>query len=379
MSGGTGTLAVDGQPALCGQGSSVDIDDGAEATSSFLGEESYAAGTVLTLVASPGTGYQLNSLTGCDDGITDPCIVTVNGNRPLSPSFGITDTDYSLTLDGSLTGNAFGDIYVFPEGITDFQCSYGGEAAGCDPVDIPAGTKVKLTATPAEGSTFDGWALDCALATGNDCWFFMFEDKSATANFSLGYTLNLDVGPNGEVVVTPGDYLCNSSNSPCSYYYPPGTFEGAVPEVTLTAGPWDYRVVSWGDTPCYHSVGNTCLLEPAGTMTATADFPYPTLTVEIADLVDDTQFADGMVTAPGDLVLGTEGINCAKPDTGGPCTAVYRAGIPVTLSATGAGSGLIDYLSVPGGWTCPDGPTATCTIDIILNSNQGVWVVFAVF
>jgi hypothetical protein len=194
VSGGLGTVSLDGGPALCGAGASIDIDSGFPSIGTFVGSESYPAGSEISVAAIPGTGYELTSLDGCDGGVTDPCIVTVAGNRSLTATFALTPGNYDLTPSG---GPADGTILVYytdpygaPPVTPDQMCVYGPDSLGCSPISVPAGTTVRLVAQPGLGSTFDGWSEACEFATGNECWLAMYEGKAATASFSEDVVVN---------------------------------------------------------------------------------------------------------------------------------------------------------------------------------------------
>jgi len=187
VSGGIGTASLDGGPALCGASGSIDIDDGSLAISTFIGSASLPAGSEVSVTASPGTGYELAALSGCDGDVADPCVVTVNGNRSLTANFSVVSGNFDLTLSG---GPAAGTILGYttapraePLGEPDFSCTVGPHTIPCM-TPLEAGMTVRLIAQPDAGSTFDGWALDCALASGTDCWLQMLEPHSADASFA---------------------------------------------------------------------------------------------------------------------------------------------------------------------------------------------------
>jgi hypothetical protein len=238
VSGGIGTVSLDGGEALCGAGGSLDIDTGNIAISTFVGSKSYPAGSEVTVATSPGTGYELASLVGCDGGVTDPCIVTVNGNRSLTATFTVIPGDYALTLAGGPAAGTILGYYTAPRadplGDEDISCTVGPHTVACTPTQLPAGTTVRLVAQPDVGSTFDGWSDACEFAAGNECWLAMYEDKAATASFvAVPATLTLTVP--ARVEVTDGaSFTCDGGleGNTCQYDY------GVGDTVTLEAVVW---------------------------------------------------------------------------------------------------------------------------------------------
>ena len=105
--------------------------------------QAYTAGTVVTLTPTPASGSRFDGWSGpadCVDGV-----VTVTQNTTCMASFTTVGT---ATLKVGTTGNGNGTVTSSPSGI---NC--GGDCSEAYPV----GTVVRLTATAASGSTFDGW------------------------------------------------------------------------------------------------------------------------------------------------------------------------------------------------------------------------------
>jgi hypothetical protein len=72
-------------------------------------QTSYNAGTVVTLIATPNTGYKFSSWTGCNS-TTNSCTLTMDGNKTVIANFVSSDTP------GDLFGNySFG--YMFQGGV----------------------------------------------------------------------------------------------------------------------------------------------------------------------------------------------------------------------------------------------------------------------
>ncbi len=119
----------------------------------------YAAGTVVTLTASPASGWLFLAWSGDCTG-TGPCQLTMTSNKSVTATF---QQRFSLTVACAGSGT------VSPQ-----QCR--------STVPYAAGTVVTLTASPAPGSDFSGWSGACSGP--NPCVVTMNSDKSVTARFS---------------------------------------------------------------------------------------------------------------------------------------------------------------------------------------------------
>src|SRR6185295_13072776 len=124
---------------------------------------SYASGTVVTLTATPASGFQFAGWSGDLTGATNPATITMSANRTVTATFtAITQGPFSLSLGvigaGSVSANPS-------------QPSYA------------AGTVVTLTATPSAGSTFDNLSRDLAT-TATPTTIVMNANKSVVGNFT---------------------------------------------------------------------------------------------------------------------------------------------------------------------------------------------------
>jgi len=165
----TFTLTV----AKAGTGSGTVTSSPAGITCGSDCSQAYSNGTQITLTATPAAGSTFAGWTGssdCGDGV-----VTADANKSCTATFNTTTTT-AFTLSVSKAGAGNGTVTSTPAGIacgTDCSQAYA------------SGTQVRLTATPAVGSTFSGWTgnSDCAdgLLTANAA-------KSCTATFGLAAT-----------------------------------------------------------------------------------------------------------------------------------------------------------------------------------------------
>jgi uncharacterized delta-60 repeat protein len=234
--------------------------------------------------ADPGSG-----------GGSDFALVRYNADGSLDQGFGAggkviaglssrSDTARAMVLqpDGKIV---LGGLYVHPENTSDWdfelarflgnslavtKAGSGSGTVTSSPSGIDCGSTcsapfaavpVTLTATPAAGSTFTGWAGDCS-GTGS-CTVTMSADRSVTATFEADKTLtvNLAGSGTGTVVSSPPGIDCPST---CAHAFTHGT------SVTLTATSSSRsRFAGWsGDC----SGTGTCTLSMTAARTATARF-----------------------------------------------------------------------------------------------------------
>jgi uncharacterized repeat protein (TIGR02543 family) len=59
---------------------------------------SYALGTLVTLTASPSSGYTFTGWSGDLNGTTNPTTITMDGNKTVTAVFALTTTSYTLSL-----------------------------------------------------------------------------------------------------------------------------------------------------------------------------------------------------------------------------------------------------------------------------------------
>ena len=160
---------------------------------------SYDDGSVVTLTATPDSGYEFTGWSGDASGMTNPVNITMDADKTVTANFSpiqrtltINATNGSVSTNPNPSGGAYND-----------------------------GTSVTLTATPDAGYQFDGWSGD-ASGTTNPLSITMDADKTITAMFSpIQRTLTINA-TNGAVSTNP---------NPTGGTYDDGT------SVTLTATP----------------------------------------------------------------------------------------------------------------------------------------------
>ncbi len=119
----------------------------------------YNAGTVVTVTATPDSGWQFDGWDGSVNTSSNPVTVTMDSNKSIVASF--SHIQYLLTTNTNGNGN----ITINPTGGTYNE-----------------GTNVTLTATPDAGWTFTSWSGDIS-GTNNPASIIMDSDKTVTAIF----------------------------------------------------------------------------------------------------------------------------------------------------------------------------------------------------
>lgn len=125
------------------------------------GGGTFNQGSVISLTATPNSGYQFDGWSGDASGSSNPLSVTVDGNKNISASFSvIPPNQYSLTSAVSGSGSIAPASGTFDEG-----------------------TVVSVTASPASGWQFDGWSGDLS-GSSNPASITMNSNRNITAIFS---------------------------------------------------------------------------------------------------------------------------------------------------------------------------------------------------
>jgi hypothetical protein len=128
--------------------------------------EAYAAGTSVTLTATPDAGSAFASWTGACAGQSNPCTLTLAADTAVTANFA---TARALTV----AVNGAGAVTS-----SDSRIACPGD---CSEV-YANGTVVTLTATPAPGSSFRNWTGACN-GSSPTCTVTMTAARSVTARF----------------------------------------------------------------------------------------------------------------------------------------------------------------------------------------------------
>jgi hypothetical protein len=307
---GTGSGTVTSSPA--------GITCGATCSANF------AAGTQVTLTATPGTGSSFGGWSGACSG-TGTCQVTMDAAKSVNATFSAATYQLGVTKAG--TGS--GKVSSSPAGIT---CG-----ATCL-ASFAGGTVVTLSAAPVSGSAFTGWSGAGCSGTGT-CQVTMDAAKSVTATFTrvtLTLTAKKTGTGTGTVTSSPSGITCGST---CSASFN----TGAVVTLTATPDP-SSTFVGWSGGGC--SGTGTCQVTMSNNKSVTAAFSLST-TYQLS--VTKAGTGSGTVTS------SPAGITC-----GATCSANFAFGSQVTLTATpGTGSSF-------SGWSgagCAGTGTCLVTMD----------------
>ncbi len=294
--GGAFTLSVGKTGSGHGQVTSSPAGIACGATCSY----SFAAGTLVTLTATPASDSTFTGWSGACTGTATTCEVPMTAAKSVTATF--TASTYTLTVTKSGSGN--GQVTSTPPGIAcGTTCSHS----------YAEGTLVTLTATPASDSTFTGWSGACT-GTAATCEVPMTAVKSVTATFTAStYTLTVTKtgGGSGQVTSTPPGINCGTT---CSHSYAAGTL------VTLTATPAKNSTFTGWSGACTGTAAR-CKVPMTAAKSVTATFTASTYTLTVTK----TGSGNGQVTST------PPGINC-----GTSCSHSYAAGTLVTLTATPA-------------------------------------------
>jgi len=118
----------------------------------------YKSGTLVTLTATPASGYIFDHWNGSASGTSSTTTITMDSDKSITANF--TQT-YTLTIN------------ISPSGAGHVSPSSG---------EYKSGTPVTLTANPASGYTFDHWS-GSASGTTSTITIAMDSDKDITAYF----------------------------------------------------------------------------------------------------------------------------------------------------------------------------------------------------
>ncbi len=319
------------------------------------------AGTVVTLTATPSTGFLVTGWTGAcatsgTVGTTGTCSVTMNASQPAGAIFTrVHAAIFSVVGSGTVTSSSGG---ISCPG----TCNSGAV--------IPVGTVVTFTANPSAGYLVTGWTGACASsgtvgATGT-CSVTMNTDQTAGVIFTQAFALTVtlsggsgglgtsSVGSASTPAGSPSNISCTATNNPCSASFP------ALTSVTLSANPGPSQVFSgWSGGGC--SGTGTCVVAASVDSSVTAQFadaPASYLKVSVA--------GGGTVTSDAGAIPGT--INCTAAVSGytAGCSATFNTGAPVTLTAAPtagyAFAGWLNSASSTSTQTTCTGTTNPCLI-----------------
>ncbi len=303
---------------------------------------SFTTGTSVTLTATPAAGSTFAGWSGSCAGSLPTCVVSMSQARTAAASFSLSSTASPQRLTVTKQGAGTGSVTSNPAGIS---CGTACSAT------FAYGASVTLTATPASGSTFQGWSGACA-GTATSCTVSMSVARNVTAAFgtatqtSSALSVTTAGSGTGTVTSAPSGISCPGT---CTANFTTGS------SVTLTAAPATGSVFGGWSGACTGTAA-TCTVSMSAARSATATFnpatggQQPTLSVTLS-------------SPGGKVVSAPAGIDC-----GSTCSASFAAGTAVTLTAT----------PLPGkiffGWTGACAGMGTC--QVTLDGNKSVRATF---
>lgn len=119
--------------------------------------EAYAAGTSVTLLATPDSSSNFAGWSGACSGTSPSCNVTMDSTRQVVATF--TPKPATRMVSVTVTGN--GQVTSTPDGLL---CSLGCSFAVAN---LPATSPIYLQALPGPGDYFAGWGGACSQAGNN--------------------------------------------------------------------------------------------------------------------------------------------------------------------------------------------------------------------
>jgi uncharacterized repeat protein (TIGR02543 family) len=300
--------------------------------------EIFNYGTVVALTATPATNYQLSAWSGACSGTTNPCNVTMDGNKTVGATFTIQTFTLTVTppSGGTIAGTGIDCSSTVP-GHTDCSETYS------------TGTGVSLTATPATGYDFTAWSGACS-GTTNPCNVTMDANKTVGATFTI-QTFTLTVTPPSNGTITGTGITCGTGGSDCTETYNYGT------GVSLTATPaTGYELTAWSGA-CSGTT-NPCSVTMDANKTVGATFTIQTFTLT--------------VTPPSNGTITGTGIDCSSTVPGHTdCWETFDYGTGVSLTA--APDTGYDFT----GWSgACSGTTNPCSVT--MNANKTVGATFTI-
>jgi hypothetical protein len=179
----------------------------------------YNAGTQVTVTAAANPGYQFTGFSGALSG-GSPGYVTMNTNKSVTANFALVQ-QYSLTTA------------VNPPGAGAISPASGSYASG---------THVQITAAPAAGYTFAGFAGNLT-GTALPQNLVMNGNKSVTANFTAtppgqySLTTGVNTAGGGTIVPGAGSYSSGSQVQVTAAAAPGYTFTGFTGDLTGMVNP----------------------------------------------------------------------------------------------------------------------------------------------
>jgi hypothetical protein len=154
---------------------------------------SYDSGAVVTLTATPNSGYKLKSWSGDVTGTNPTVTVTMASDKTISAQFADVNAKTTYTLSVNTVGS--GVVEITPK-----------------QMDYDSGTTVAVQAFPVNGASFTSWS---GALSGNSrlATLFMNGDKTVTAAFTGNAVVLTNLLKNGDFSDGANNWSFGTSNN----------------------------------------------------------------------------------------------------------------------------------------------------------------------
>jgi uncharacterized repeat protein (TIGR02543 family) len=177
---------------------------------------SYDSNTVVSLTATPATGFEFTGWSGDVSGTTNSLSVIMDGDKNITADF--IAINYTVT----------------------FVAGTGGSISGTLSQIVPYGSSCSaVTAVPTGVNTFNGWTGDYTGTTNPLTITNVTADMTITANFTTNYTVTFVAGTGGSITGTTTQIVASGSDCLEVIAVPDGvnTFSGWTGDYTGTTNP----------------------------------------------------------------------------------------------------------------------------------------------
>lgn len=244
---------------------------------SVTGSGTYDSGQVVSVVATPASGYTFLNWSGDASGTSLSTTITMSADKSATANFQLIPPIDSFTLS------------------TTSIPTVGGTITGGGVYE--SGATANLSATPSTGYTFVNWT-GAASGTNPNTTVSMTSDKSATANFTpITYTLTTAVSPVASGTVSGG-----------------GTYNSGTVAAVVATPATGYNFSSWSDDASGTALSTTVAM--TGNKTATANFTLIPIPDSFTVVTSSLPSLGGNVTGAGTYLSGATATLTATASTG---------------------------------------------------------------
>lgn len=277
----------------------------------------FSPATVVTLNFQGAADHGFGGWSGSCPGTTGACTVTMSVDRAVTAVF---HRLWPLTIWSGGLGS--GTVMSAPSSVNCVIINGALTGPACGVV-FPAGTVVTLTAAPAEGMGFAGWAGGVCTGT-SPCQVTMTQGIQVTAAFAPLVPVTVVTAGDGTGTVTgsPAGINCTRTGSVqsgvCGTSYPQGT------AVTLTAqAAAGSTFTGWNGEGC--SGTGACIVQATQARTVTATFSAAGSNLSLTVLISGTGSGTITSTPAGIQCVSTAGV------ASGTCSAFFPTNTQVRL------------------------------------------------